>query len=60
MKSLLLFVLVFQGLFARAQSDTGDAQLKEHLRRATAATAAGKYDQALKELKEANKEKNNQ
>jgi peroxiredoxin len=59
-KLLLLFLLLSPGFFARAQNDSGDAQLKEHLRRATAATTAGKYDQALKELKEANKEKNNQ
>jgi peroxiredoxin/Tfp pilus assembly protein PilF len=59
-KSIFVLLLLFSVFSARAQNDSADAQLKEHLHRASAAIAAGKYDQALKELKEANKEQSNQ
>ena len=59
MKPLLAFLLIGLAYGAWAQSDASDIELQNHLRRAREAAASNKYGDALKELKEANKEKNN-
>ena len=59
MKSLSVFLLICLASATYAQSDSSDPQLQNHLRRSQEAASANKYDEAFKELKEANKEKNN-
>jgi len=58
-KPLLAFLLMGLAYGAWAQSDAGDVELQNHLRRAREAAASNKYGDAFKELKEANRVKNN-
>jgi predicted Zn-dependent protease len=61
MKPLLVLLLISLAYAAQAQKhyDVQDAELQTRLQRAREAEAAGQYEDALKELREANLERNN-